>query len=169
MNFAITTSYYMLKAYHLVLMLWNSLWRDDTPACRYYLLSSDSKGVTIYDDMVVPENCLCIEEWTDPKTDEKKCRVFHENEDVSRDFFMNPFHHMHPPAKHPWIWVGDLDTGIDLTKMLHKFLVSGNLIDKRLIGKFIRINELTKLQYIDSSTYDLRDFPEEGIVIEEAE
>lgn len=169
MIIAITSTYYILKAYHTIMMLWNSLWRDDTPTCRYYLLSADSRELTIYDDDVVPENDICVEEWTHPKTGEKKCRVFYENEDIPMGVFMNPFHHMHPHPKHPWIWIGDTDTEIDLTKMLHKFLVSGNRIDKRLIAKFLQVTERTKLQYLDSSTYDMRDFPEEGIIIEEAE
>lgn len=169
MSYVVQATYYTLKIYHTVLMFWNSLWRDEAPKCRYYLLSNDSTDLTIYDDDVVPENDVCIEEWTHPKTGEKKCRVFYENEDIPMGVYMNPFYHMHPYAKHPWVWVGDTNTEIDLTKMLHKFLVPGNLIDKRLIGKFLQLTDHTKLQYLDSTTYEMRDFPDEGIVIEEAE
>jgi hypothetical protein len=164
MNVCASIAFNALKAYHYVLNVWNSLWSEYSYDPEYYLLNNDEWD----HQAIVPENEICIEEWRHPQTGEKKCRVFYEHEEIPYLKYMNPFKSMHPVAKIPWVWVGDSANEIDLTRTLEKFIVVGNLIDKCLIAKFIQITDSTKIQYIDSTTYEMCDFPNEGIVIEEA-
>lgn len=147
--------------YTRVLDVWQWYWETpnlDTPVRRYFL--SDEHE---FDDTytMVPEDAVYIEEWV--RNGEKKCRVLYEGEDIPQYWNGNPFD---IPAKCPWIWVGDRETEIDLTKTFNKFLVVGNRIQLDLILKLIRVTEESDLVYIEAGTFDELKFPGDGILIE---
>lgn len=68
-------------------------------------------------------------------------------------------------ARSPWLWIGDLDSGTDLTEALEMYCVPGNKIHYDLLVHLLRFGKNTSIQYL-TKTLQMVDFPEEGIVIE---
>ena len=129
---------------------------------RRYFLSDDDEFDEAYTR--VPEGAVYIEEWV--RDDIKKCRVLYEGDEIPNAWEDTPFD---KKAKLPWIWVGDIETEIDLTKTFNKFVVVGNRITLDLVQKLIQINEESKLRYIEFGTFEELEFPGEGITIKEDE
>lgn len=127
---------------------------------RRYFLSDDDEFDESYTR--VPEDAVYIEEWIQDNT--KKCRVLYEGEEIPNAWEGTPFD---KKAKLPWIWVGDKETEIDLTKTFNKFVVPGNCIKLDLVEKLIQITENSHLIYIEYGTFEEIEFPGEGITIEE--
>lgn len=124
----------------------------------YYL--GDSR--TPDEDSVVPENAVYIEEWVNGP--EKRNVVRYAGETIPAEWTHSPF------AKNPrtpWVWVGDRETEIDLTRTFTKYLVVGNRIRPDLVQKLIRVTDKTRLIYIESGTFKELDFPGDGLTIEE--
>ena len=144
---------------------WNAYWFSASllvrPSKQYYL--SDDHTEFDPSDTRVPEDCVYVEEWVD-ENGHKKCVVRYEGEDIPTSWSEVPTARH---AKCPWIWVGDRETEIDLTKTFNKFLVVGNVINLDLVLKLIQINERTNLIYIESGTFKEIKFPGDGITIEE--
>jgi hypothetical protein len=111
----------------------------------------------------VPTTWVYIEEWMDTKG-HKKMIAMYEGEVVPTDWTHTPFEL--PPARCPWVWVGDKETEIDMTRTFDKFLVAGNQIRIELVEKLIKITDRTKLIYIESGTLKEIEFPGDGITIE---
>lgn len=69
-------------------------------------------------------------------------------------------------AKVPWAWIGANEDLADYTEDLAPFMVPGNLITSDLIrGLFPEIGS-EPIRYLDSTTFELKPLPSEGIVIE---
>lgn len=126
---------------------------------RKYFLSDDDE----YDESYtrVPEGAVFIQEWTNING-KKLCYIQYEGEEIVD--YESPFS-FDLMAQSPWIWIGDKETEIDLTKTFNKFLVPGNIIRIDLVEKLIQINENTDLIYIDSKSFEPKKFPGEGILI----
>jgi hypothetical protein len=58
-----------------------------------------------------------------------------------------------------------LDTEIDLTRTLNKFLIPGNRIELDLLWNLIQVTERTEFVYIEAGTFNEVQFPAEGITI----
>ena len=127
-----------------------------------YFLSDEYEFDESFD--TVPEDTVYVEEWM--KDGEKKCVVRYEGEAISHTWDLTPFDLPTPPC--PWVWVGDKDTEVDLTRTFQKFLVPGNRILLDLVLKLIQVNERTHLIYIDAVTFDEHEFPGDGITIDAA-
>lgn len=108
----------------------------------------------------VPEDAVFIEEWVNDEG-EKLCYVQYEGEEIVKH--VNPF--LLPRVKSPWLWVGDRDSDIDLTRAFNKFLAPGNSIKLDLVLKLIRVTDTTDLAYINANTYELEKFPGNGISV----
>lgn len=129
------------------------------PLTRYYL---SNEHVEFEDsDETVPEDCVYVEEWVDSRG-HKKNVVLYEGERIPTAWTSSPFD---TPARCPWVWVGDRDTEIDLTRTFNKFLVPGNRILLDLVQNLIQINERTNLIYIETGTFKEVKFPGDGITI----
>jgi hypothetical protein len=132
------------------------------PTDRYFLTpegrDNDVEGVD-----TVPENWVYVEEWIDIRGT-KKMMVLYEGDLVPIVWGMSPFEK--PPAKCPWVWVGDKETEIDLTRTFDKFLVPGNVLKEELVSKLIKMTDHTNLIYIETKTFNQVKFPGEGITIE---
>jgi hypothetical protein len=127
---------------------------------RRYFLGAESE---LPENMThVPEGKVYIEEWI--HNDTKKSVVRYAGEEIPSTWAASPFA-KHP--KSPWIWVGDRETEIDLTRTFNKFLVVGNVIKLELVSKLIQVNERSNLLYIESGTFKELKFPGEGITIVE--
>lgn len=127
---------------------------------RLYFLSDSHSYDPSYER--VPEDTVYVEEWL--RADGvKKCRVLYEGDLIPRTWDKTPFE---VEPKCPWIWVGDRDTEIDLTRTFDRFCVVGNKITLDLVLKLIQITEETNLVYIEPKTLNEHKFPGEGIVIE---
>jgi hypothetical protein len=142
--------------------LWKQVYPDITdttrPHRRYFLGSTE-----IVDDHVrVPEDQVYVEEWVQGET--KRCVVKYEGEEIPTTWTSTPFD---TNARTPWVWVGDRETEIDLTRTFNKFLVVGNVITLDLVLKLIHVTESTNLIYIESGTFKELKFPGDGITIEE--
>jgi hypothetical protein len=109
----------------------------------------------------VPPGWVYIEEWIDTKG-HKKMIVLYEGDLIPITWTMSPFDR--PPAKCPWVWVGDRDTEVDLTRTFDKFLVPGNLLTTELVSK---LTDQKNLIYIETKTFNQIKFPGDGITIEE--
>ena len=110
----------------------------------------------------VPEDSVYVEEWVRGET--KRCVVKYEGEKIPTTWTSTPFD---TNARTPWVWVGDRDTEIDLTRTFNKFLVVGNVITLDLVLKLIQVTDRTNLIYIESGTFRELKFPGDGITIEE--
>jgi hypothetical protein len=128
------------------------------PTTRYFLGETDP--VNGHDR--VPEDCVYVEEWVQGET--KRCVIKYEGEEIPTSWSTTPFD---KNARTPWVWVGDRDTEIDLTRTFNKFLVVGNRITLDLVLKLIQVTERTNLIYIESGTFKELKFPGDGITIEE--
>lgn len=129
------------------------------PLTRYYLSSNHTEFNET--DTRVPEDCLYIEEWVDAKG-HKRNVVRYEGEEIPRTWPTTPFD---VPAKCPWVWVGDRETEVDLTRTFGKFLVPGNRIEADLVSKLVKITDHTNLIYIETGTFKEIKFPGDGITI----
>lgn len=109
----------------------------------------------------VPEDTVYIEEWVDNGV--KRCVVRYEGEEIPTTWESTPFD-IEP--RRPWIWVGDKETEIDLTRTFDKFLVVGNRITLDLILKLIQVTDRTALLYIEAGSFKELKFPGDGITIE---
>jgi len=130
------------------------------PQTRYYL--SNDEPVDFEDtDKRVPEDCVYIEEWIN-STGQKKCVVLYEGEEIPTEWTRTPFD---VSAKCPWLWIGDKESEIDLTRTFEKYLVVGNVITYDLVSQLIRLTNRTDLTYIDATTFEILKFPGSGITI----
>ncbi len=132
------------------------------PTDRYFL-TPDGRDNKVDDVDHVPEGWVYLEEWMDSKGT-KKMTVLYEGDLVPIVWGMSPFEM--PPAKCPWVWVGDKETEIDLTRTFDKFLVPGNVLKKELVSKLIKMTDHTDLIYIETKTFNQVKFPGDGITIE---
>lgn len=156
---------YAVSIYNAVFRFWNYLRIPDTDGRRpnkQYFLTEDSTLEFDPSYGRVPEDAVYIEEWIEGE--HKKCVVKYEGEDIPTTWTSTPFE---KNAKCPWIWVGDRETEIDLTRTFNKFLVVGNVITLDLVLKLIQVTQRTSLIYIESGTFNEIKFPGDGIVIAE--
>ena len=128
------------------------------PKSRYFL----GDGRQVRDLMVVPEGAIYIEEWID--NGQKKNVVRYPGDPIPQMWLSPPYFRN---AKTPWVWVGDRETEIDLTRTFNRFLVVGNRITHDLVKKLINVTDRTNLIYIESGTFRELKFPGDGLVIEE--
>jgi hypothetical protein len=135
---------------------------DICPTERYFLTSEGREQVPENVD-TVPSGCVYIEEWMDIRG-HKKMIVLYEDELVPIVWGITP--HEKPSAKCPWVWVGDRETEIDLTRTFDRFLVPGNILKEELVSKLIKITDHTNLIYIETKTFNQVKFPGDGITIE---
>ena len=154
---------YATMAYNTVRGYWNKIvdWYYYTPLVepnRRYFLSDTHTFNESY--LKVPPGAVYVEEWI--KNGDKKCVVRYENDVIPALWIRTPFDQH---ARCPWLWVGDKETEIDLTRTFNKFLVPGNHILLDLVEKLIQINEKTNLVYIESGTFRELKFPGEGLLI----
>lgn len=131
---------------------------DLKPTERYILTSHGRKEVSNLDN--VPPGCVYVEEWTDTRGHTKMI-PFYEGDLIPIVWGMSPFEM--PPAKCPWVWVGDKQTETDLTRTFDKLLVPGNVIKQELVSKLV---DFTDLIYIETKTFNPIKFPGDGITIE---
>ena len=145
---------------------WTAYWHVDTvspvnePHAQYFLADSREFSDT-YD--TVPTGAVYIEDWIDA-SGQKKSVVRYEGEPIPHEWAETPFD---KHARTPWIWVGDRETEIDLTRTFSRFLVVGNRITTDLVKKLIQVNDRTNLIYIESGTFKELKFPGDGLTIEE--
>lgn len=135
-----------------------------TPVRRYFLSDDDEYNESY---TRVPEGAVYIEEWMN-KEGQKLCYIRYEGEELDAEPYPDPFV-PEMKARCPWVWVGDKETEIDLTRTFNKFLIPGNVIQLDLVQKLIQITEHTNLVYIDAKTFEVHKFPGDGILIEEDE
>jgi hypothetical protein len=150
---------------------WTQFWNwyihpDDSikngPTMRYLL----SDGIDLVPEMdVVPKNTVYVEEWYHA-TGEKRCIVRYEGEKIPTQWVGTPWT---LSAKCPWVWVGDRDTEMDLTRTFNRYLVVGNHIRPALVEKLIHVNEHTNFVYIETGTFNELKFPGDGILIKAVE
>ncbi len=136
---------------------------DSINPTERYFLTSEGRNDHFNSFNVVPTDWVYIEEWMDTKG-HKKMIALYEGEIVPTTWSHTPFEL--PPARCPWVWVGDKETEIDMTRTFDKFLVPGNEIRMELVAKLIKITDRTNLIYIESGTLNEVEFPGDGIVIE---
>lgn len=132
---------------------------DEVKPTDRYFLSPKGREDHFNSFNIVPTDWVYIEEWNDTKGHTKMI-VKYEGE-VPTEWNESPFDL--PPAKCPWVWVGDRDTEIDLTRTFDKFLVPGNIIRKELAYK---LSKTANLIYIETKTFNQIKFPGDGITIE---
>lgn len=128
------------------------------PAERYLLTALGDKLYDLGD--YVPFNMVYIEEWRDTKGHIKSL-VSYEGDLIPIVWGMSPFDK--PPAKCPWVWVGDKETEVDMTRMFDMFLVPGNVLKEDLVS---RVTKSSNLIYIETKTFNTVKFPGDGITIE---
>jgi hypothetical protein len=156
----------LLQFFSMLIIHARTLWNhvrpgitDATHPHRRYFLGSTEQ---VEDHDRVPEDQVYIEEWIQGET--KRCVVLYEGDTIPTSWTSTPFD---KNARTPWVWVGDRDTEIDLTRTFNKFLVVGNVITLDLVLKLIQVTESTNLIYIESGTFKELKFPGDGITIEE--
>jgi len=154
---------YADKARILLWKSWIAYWYpmpvELSPSTRYFLGHS---SMDIETHLKVPTEAVYVEEWIQGAT--KKCVVKYADEAIPRTWSESPFS---KHARTPWIWVGDRETEIDLTRTFNKFVVVGNRITSELASNLIRVTPKTKLIYIESGTFKVLEFPGDGLTIEE--
>lgn len=165
MNWFLTLLRTWTRVYTFALSLWVSWFaplQDTTRPTRQYFLSDDYEFDESFD--TVPEDSVYIEEWV--KEGETKKVVRYEGEPIPKEWAENPHDVPTPPC--PWVWVGDKETEVDLTRTFQKFLVPGNKILLDLVLKLIQVNERTHLIYVDALTFEEHEFPGDGVTIDAA-
>jgi hypothetical protein len=154
---------FLFNAWSTTERVWNAFWYVPTdvlrPTTRYYL--SEQHVEFDESDTRVPEDCVYVEEWVAPNGT-KKCVVRYEGEDIPKEWEVSPLD-LHVEC--PWLWVGDRETEIDLTRTFNKFLVPGNRITLDLVLALIQITDRTNLIYIEKGTFKEVKFPGDGITI----
>jgi hypothetical protein len=154
---------YANKARVLLWKSWTAYWSpvQCVPMSRYFMnYPVPTQDMEAY--LTVPEGAIYIEEWV--RGSIKKCVLKYEGETIPRAWTESPFD-KHPRT--PWIWVGDRETEIDLTRTFTKFLVVGNRITKDLVKSILCVTPKTRLVYIEAGTFKELDFPGDGLTIEE--
>jgi hypothetical protein len=165
MNWTLTFLHVYNGIYGFLMNLWLAWFfrnHDTTRPYRQYFLSDDYEFDESFES--VPEDSVYIEEWI--KDGETKKVVRYEGEPIPTEWDHTPFDLPTPPC--PWVWVGDKETEVDLTRTFQKFLVPGNTILLDLVLKLIQVNERTRLIYIDALTFEEHEFPGDGITIDAA-
>jgi hypothetical protein len=112
--------------------------------------------------LTVPDGAIYIEEWD--RGANKKCVLKYGGDKIPRTWTETPFDRT---PRTPWVWVGDRETEIDLTRTFGKFLVVGNKITSHFVKSIIATTDKTKLVYIESGTFKELEFPGDGLTIEE--
>lgn len=141
---------------------WMTYWyppRVLIPTARYFI-NHPSIDLETYD--IVPEGAIYIEEWVRDTT--KRCVVKYAGDVIPSSWTETPFD---KTPRTPWVWVGDREMEIDLTRTFKKFLVVGNKITSELVESLIRVTPKTKLMYIQAGTFKELNFPGDGLTIEE--
>jgi hypothetical protein len=151
---------YATMAYTTLRGLWNNLvdWYYYTPLVqpsRRYFLSNMYTFNDAY--FKVPDDTVYVEEWI--KNGETKCVVRYPNEVIPASWIRTPFEQH---ARCPWVWVGDKDTELDLTRTFTKFVVPGNQIRSDLVNHLVHPSNLI---YIEAGTFRELKFPGEGLLI----
>lgn len=160
--FMIGFLYGLVESYYRIKKLWTAKHTGELkPNTRYYLSGKETEFQE--SDTHVPKGCVYIEEWIDPNNHRKNV-VLYEGELIPHEWVEAPYD---IPAKCPWVWVGDRETEIDLTKTFNKFLVPGNRIKMDLVSKLIQVHDRTDLIYLETGTFNEIKFPGDGITIEE--
>ena len=136
---------------------------DEIRPTNRYFLTSEGRSDHFNSFNVVPTGWVYIEEWIDIKG-HKKMIALYEGDKIPTEWDITPFDL--PPAKCPWVWVGDKETEIDLTRTFDKFLVPGNVLREELVSKLIKMTDHTNLIYIETKTCNQIKFPGDGIIIE---
>jgi hypothetical protein len=155
---------YVSIAYTTIRTAWNNYYYPalDTigPHSQYFL--ADPRDP---DDWThVPGGAIYVEEWIEGGN--KRCVLRYPGEEIPTEWTESP---LARNAKTPWVWVGDRETEIDLTRTFNRYLVVGNRITEELVEKLIKVSDRTNLIYIESGTFKELKFPGEGLVIEEYE
>ena len=127
------------------------------PHTRYFLADHRNPD----DWTSVPPGAVYVEEWGN-----KRCVLRYSGEAIPTQWTESP---LTRNARTPWVWVGDRDTEIDLTRTFNRYLVVGNRITQELVEKLIKVSDRTNLIYIQSGTFKELKFPGDGLVIEEYE
>lgn len=153
-----------LTVYPFLRARWTQYWypirlEDIRPHARYFLRFPTED---LEPHLTVPEGLIYVEEWV--RGAGKKYVIRYEGETIPRSWTENP---LDKKPRVPWVWVGDRETEIDLTRTFDRFLVVGNRITERLVSHFIRKTENTNLVYIESGTFKELKFPGDGLTIEE--
>jgi hypothetical protein len=133
---------------------------DATHPHRRFFLGANSEDIESY--TTVPEGKIYVEEWVHGDT--KRCVIRYGGEEIPKTWATTPFQ---KHAKTPWVWIGDRETEIDLTRTFNKYLVVGNVIKMELVTHLIQVNERSNLLYIESGTFSELKFPGDGITIVE--
>lgn len=163
LNLVMNILHYLSLAFVTVRAAWvrrfPPIANSDSPTSCYFLESS-SESPDAFDR--VPEGRVYIEEWV--RNDTKRCVVRYAGEEIPKTWTTTPFD---TNPKTPWVWVGDRDTEIDLTRTFTRFLVVGNVITMELVEKLIQVTDRTQLIYIETGTFKELKFPGDGITISE--
>jgi hypothetical protein len=163
-TFAMLLLQYLSLAYTTLRAAWHAhrypVLDTIRPHRRYFL--SDARSVESFG--LVPAGAIYVEEWVE--NGNKRCVLRYTAEVIPDSWTETPFDR-NPQT--PWVWVGDRETEIDLTRTFNRFLVVGNHITRELVEKLIAVNERTNLIYIESGTFKELKFPGDGLVIEEYE
>ena len=155
---------YVSIAYTKIRAAWNTyrypILDTTRPHSQYFL--GDPRNPEDWDH--VPPGAIYVEEWVESGT--KRCVLRYGGEEIPTHWDESP---LGRNAKTPWLWVGDRETEIDLTRTFNRYLVVGNRITCELVDKLIKVSDRTNLIYIQSGTFKELKFPGEGLVIEEYE
>lgn len=154
----------VVSGYHYLMdkyMEYKYTTNEIAPTQRYFL-TAEGRDTHVDDVSVVPADGVYIEEWVDTKGHQKTL-AFYGGAVIPTAWTseMSPFQKALP--KCPWVWVGDRDTEIDLTRMFDKFLVPGNVLKPELVSK---LTDQAHLIYIETKTFNQVKFPGDGITIE---
>ena len=154
-----------VRGYHLVKdkYLEYKYTTDEIRPTERYFLTAEGRDNNVDGVDSVPQGSVYVEEWMDTRGN-KKMIVLYEDDLVPIVWGMTPFEK--PPTKCPWVWVGDRETEIDLTRTFDKFLVPGNELKKELVSKLVAMTDNTRLIYIETKTFNQVEFPGEGLTIE---
>jgi len=133
---------------------------DEIQPVDRYFLTPEGRDKLMTGRDAVPDRWVYVEEWADIKG-HRKNTVLYEGDLVPTIWGMTPFEK--PPAKCPWVWVGDRETEVDLTRTFDKFLVPGNVLKPDLVS---RLTDQANLIYIETKTFNQIKFPGDGITIE---
>ena len=162
-SWLMTTLHYLGVAYRMARKAWNDYkypMLDTIRPHSQYFLSDSRRFSEVYD--VVPEGAVYIEDWIEHGN--KRSVIRYGGEAIPKAWTESPFA---KNAKTPWVWVGDRETEIDLTRTFNRFLIVGNRITTELVKKLINVTERTNLIYIESGTFKELKFPGDGLTIEE--
>jgi len=167
MEQAITLLMRFLQYVSMVYVTARATWKHYRPVLmdvsrphKRYFIDNGLDDATTYDR--VPEDQVYVEEWV--QGENKRWVVKYEGDVIPHSWSTTPFE---KNPKTPWVWVGDRETEIDLTRTFNRFLTVGNVITLDLVLKLIMVTERTNLIYIESGTFKELKFPGDGITIEE--